>query len=76
VIFILLVLQSYAISSSKISRQEIFDLEQKFQVKPEDEDFQPLPVASGFSHPKFPVLMAEGHLQLLRSGLTPPWVKD
>jgi hypothetical protein len=45
--------------SSKIFRQEIFDLEQKFQIKWEDEDFQPFHVASGFSHPKLPVLTAE-----------------
>jgi len=62
--------------SAKMSRAEIFQLEQDFAAHWEDEDFQPYYVVSGFAHPKLPVITAEKRFKLYRWGLIPAWVKD
>lgn len=63
-------------TSAKMSRQEIYALEQEFGYPFEGEWNDPMYVASGFAHPKLPIITAEGKFSLYRWGLLPSWVKD
>ncbi len=63
-------------SESKLSGEEIYQLEHDFVVKWEEEDRAEYFVASGFAHPKMPVITAEKEFRNFRWGLIPHWAKD
>jgi putative SOS response-associated peptidase YedK len=63
--------------SSKISGKEIFQLEHDFIVNWNEEDgIGEYFVASGFGHPKLPVITNKSEFKRFSWGLIPTWVKD
>lgn len=62
--------------ASKISPEEIFQLEHDFVLNWEEAEYDGYYAAPGFSHPLLPVITAEKEFKRLSWGLVPAWVKD
>lgn len=62
--------------ASKLSGEEIYQLEHDFVVNWEESEYEGYYAVSGFAHPRLPVITADKHFKLMTWGLIPVWVKD
>ena len=62
--------------SSKLSGIQLKQMETDFSIEFEEKEVPEFYVASGFSHPKLPIITSEHKFKNYRWGLIPHWAKD